>query len=52
VSFTVILALGLAQFALALRFLMTRSDASARTLFVGSITYLRLLWTVMILGKQ
>jgi protoheme IX farnesyltransferase len=52
VSFTVILALGLAQFALALRFLMTRSDASARTLFVGSITYLPLLWTVMILGKQ
>ena len=52
VSFTVILALGLAQFALALRFLMTRSDASARTLFVGSITYLPLLWTVMILGKR
>ena len=52
VSFTVILALGLAQFALALRFLMTRSDASARTLFVGSITYLPLLWTVMILGKS
>ncbi|HMJ83010.1 MAG TPA: heme o synthase [Vicinamibacterales bacterium] len=52
VSFTVILALGLAQFALALRFLMTRSDASARALFVGSITYLPLLWTVMILGKQ
>jgi protoheme IX farnesyltransferase len=52
VSFAVILALGLAQFALALRFLMTRSDASARTLFVGSITYLPLLWTVMILGKR
>jgi len=30
---------------------MTRSDASARALFVGSITYLPLLWTVMILGK-
>jgi protoheme IX farnesyltransferase len=52
VSFTVILALGLAQFALALRFAMARSDASARALFVGSITYLPLLWTVMILGKQ
>ncbi len=51
VSFTVILALGLAQFALALRFAMARSDASARALFVGSITYLPLLWTVMILGK-
>jgi protoheme IX farnesyltransferase len=52
VSFAVILALGLAQFALALRFAMARSDASARALFVGSITYLPLLWTVMILGKQ
>jgi protoheme IX farnesyltransferase len=51
VSFAVILALGLAQFALALRFAMVRSDASARALFVGSITYLPLLWTVMILGK-
>jgi len=51
VSFAVILALGLAQFALALRFAMARSDASARALFVGSITYLPLLWTVMILGK-
>ena len=51
VSFAVILALGLAQFALALQFAMTRSDASARALFVGSITYLPLLWTVMILGK-
>ena len=50
-SFAVILALGLAQFALALRFAMVRSDASARALFVGSITYLPLLWTVMILGK-
>jgi protoheme IX farnesyltransferase len=51
VSFAVILALGLAQFALALRFAMVRSDTSARALFVGSITYLPLLWTVMILGK-
>jgi protoheme IX farnesyltransferase len=51
VSFAVILALGLAQFALALRFAMTRSDTSARALFIGSITYLPLLWTVMIIGK-
>src|SRR5580765_6185997 len=51
VSFLVILALGLAQFALALRFAMARGDGSARALFVGSITYLPLLWTVMILGK-
>jgi len=43
---------GLAQFALALRFAMARGDGSARALFVGSITYLPLLWTVMILGKQ
>jgi len=51
VSFAVILALGLAQLALALRFAMTHSDASARALFIGSITYLPLLWTVLILGK-
>jgi len=52
VSFAVILALGLAQFALALRFAIARSDASARALFVGSITYLPLLWAVMIFGKR
>jgi len=52
VSFVVVLALGLAQFALALRFAIARNDASARALFVGSITYLPLLWAVMILGKQ
>jgi heme o synthase len=51
VSFALILALGLAQLGLAVRFAITRSDASARALFVGSITYLPLLWTVMILGK-
>ena len=52
VSFVLILALGLVQLGLALRFAITRSDASARALFIGSITYLPLLWTVMILGKQ
>ena len=51
-SFAVILALGLVQFALALRFAIARSDASARALFVGSITYLPLLWAVMIFGKR
>jgi protoheme IX farnesyltransferase len=51
VSFAVILALGLAQFALAVRFAIARSDASARALFIGSITYLPLLWAVMIVGK-
>jgi len=50
-SFAVVLLLGLLQLALALQFAMTRSDRSARALFVGSITYLPLLWTVMILGK-
>jgi heme o synthase len=51
VPFTLVLALGLVQLGLAVRFAITRSDASARALFVGSITYLPLLWTVMILGK-
>jgi heme o synthase len=51
VSFALVLALGLVQLGLAARFAMTRSDASARALFVGSITYLPLLWAVMILGK-
>jgi protoheme IX farnesyltransferase len=51
VSFALVLALGLAQLGLAVRFAITRSDASARALFIGSITYLPLLWTVMILGK-
>jgi heme o synthase len=51
VSFAVVLALGLAQFALALWFAIARSDTSARALFVGSITYLPLLWAVMIIGK-
>ena len=51
VSFALVLALGLAQLGLAARFAITRSDASARALFIGSITYLPLLWTVMILGK-
>jgi protoheme IX farnesyltransferase len=51
VSFALVLALGLVQLGLAVRFAITRSDASARALFIGSITYLPLLWTVMILGK-
>jgi heme o synthase len=51
VSFALVLVLGLVQLGLAVRFAMTRSDTSARALFVGSITYLPLLWAVMILGK-
>jgi len=37
---------------LAARFLQTRSDASARALFFASITYLPLIWIVMILNKR
>jgi protoheme IX farnesyltransferase len=46
--FWIALALGLALLALAIRFASVRSDASARTLFFGSITYLPLLWVAMI----
>jgi len=42
------IALGAAFVWLAARFLMARSDASARALFLGSITYLPLLWIAMI----
>jgi protoheme IX farnesyltransferase len=37
---------------LAIRFASTRSDAAARALFFGSITYLPLIWIVMIVNKQ
>jgi heme o synthase len=36
---------------LSIRFAATRSDRSARALFLGSIAYLPLLWTAMILAK-
>jgi heme o synthase len=42
------LVLGLVLLALAARFAFTRSEGSARALFFGSITYLPLLWIVMI----
>jgi protoheme IX farnesyltransferase len=45
----VALLLGLALFGLAARFASVRSDASARALFFGSITYLPLLWAAMML---
>jgi protoheme IX farnesyltransferase len=45
------LALGIALLALAARFAATRSDASARALFFGSITYLPLIWIVMIANR-
>jgi protoheme IX farnesyltransferase len=46
--FTPVLVLGLAQLALALRFAITRSEGSARALFLGSITYLPLVWAALI----
>jgi hypothetical protein len=36
---------------LAARFASTRSDATARALFFGSITYLPVIWIVMIANK-
>ena len=44
-------ALGVAMIVLAARFASGRDDASARRLFFGSITYLPLLWIVMIADK-
>ena len=48
VYFASALVLGLALLALAVRFSATRSDAAARALFFGSITYLPLIWIIMI----
>ena len=44
----VALALGVAFVGLAARFARTRTDRAARVLFLGSITYLPLLWIAMI----
>lgn len=49
--FVAALILTLAFVALTLRFARTRSERDARRVFFGSITYLPLLWTVMILGR-
>lgn len=46
------LALGVAQFLLALQFARRRSLAAARGLFYGSIAYLPLLWALMAIGKR
>ena len=43
------LVLGAALFVLSVRFARSRTDASARTLFLASIIYLPLIWTVMVL---
>ena len=41
------LVLGIGQLALAMRFLASRTDQNARSLFYASITYLPLLWIIM-----
>jgi protoheme IX farnesyltransferase len=51
VYFASALVLSLAMLALAMRFAATRSDTSARALFFGSITYLPLIWIVMIANR-
>jgi heme o synthase len=51
VYFASALVLGIALLILAVRFSATRSDEAARTLFFGSITYLPLIWIVMIANK-
>lgn len=48
--FWIALVLGVAMFWLSARFAATRSEASARALFFGSITYLPLLWAAMMLN--
>ena len=42
---------GATPFWLAARFNATRTDATARALFFGSITYLPLLWIAMVIDK-
>ena len=46
------LVLGALQLCLAANFAIRRTDASARSLFYGSITYLPLLWLLMVMGKK
>ncbi len=46
------LVLGVALLWLAARFARSRTDASARSLFFGSITYLPLIWMAMILDHH
>jgi heme o synthase len=49
VYFWVALILGAALLGLTARFAVSRSEAAARGLFIGSITYLPLIWVAMIL---
>ncbi len=52
VYFAAALVLGFAMIALSVRFARERSEATARALFFGSITYLPLLWIVMIANRS
>jgi protoheme IX farnesyltransferase len=49
IYFWIALVLGLALVGLAAQFNRDRSERAARQLFLGSITYLPLLWTAMVL---
>ena len=51
VYFASALVLSVVLLTLAIRFASTRTDAAARALFFGSITYLPLIWIVMIANK-
>ena len=51
VYFASALVLSVALLVLSVRFAVMRSDGSARALFFGSITYLPLLWIVMIANR-
>lgn len=46
-----VIVLGIAQFALTVRFAMNRSKSNARAVFFASITYLPLLWALMAFAK-
>jgi heme O synthase-like polyprenyltransferase len=46
-----VLILGLAQFALTVRFAFNRTKANARAVFYASITYLPLLWALMAFAR-
>ena len=46
------LVLSVALLVLAARFAATRSDGAARALFLGSITYLPLIWIIMIANRR
>ena len=46
------LLLGIAFVLVAVRFALRRTDANARLLFFGSITYLPLLWALMCVARK